>query len=190
MPADLLAEVQSRPELDTYAARLDYVTRRVAHHRTLAQRAKPAPVDPSGDALMAAMSAPTAAIPDNSVAATLKLIQEQLNALSSWSGGDLDAIGKGKGAGRKGGGKKGGGRGCKDGSSKGPSGAINGTCWACGVYGHRQSDCPAASGHPKGGKGKGGKGGKGKGGKGLYEVAWDSHASPGNHEVRFGRIGT
>jgi hypothetical protein len=106
MPAELLAEVQSRPELDTYAARLDYVCRRVAHHRTLAQRAKPAPVDPSGDALMAATSVPAAApASSDSVAATLKLIQEQLNALSNWGGGsDLDALGKGKGTGKKGGG--------------------------------------------------------------------------------------
>ena len=120
MPADLLAEVQSRPGFDTYTFRLDYVCRRVAHHRTLAQRAKPVSVDPSGDALMAAMSVPASA-PSDPLAATLKLIQEQLNALSAWggsNGSDLDALGKGKGTGRKGGGKKGGGGGGKDGGGR------------------------------------------------------------------------
>ena len=38
VPADMLAEMQTRVELDTYVARIDFVSRRVSHHRTLAQR--------------------------------------------------------------------------------------------------------------------------------------------------------
>ena len=49
VPADLLAEMQSRVALDTYAVRLDFVSRRVSHRRTLAQMAKaPLQVDASG----------------------------------------------------------------------------------------------------------------------------------------------
>ena len=58
-----------------------------------------------------------------------------------------------------------------------------------GTYGHRQSECPAAGGLPKGGKangGKGYKGGKGKGGKGLYEMARDSYAQPSGVEDSYG----
>ena len=59
VPQSLLAEMQTKVELDSYAARLEFVCRRVSYHRTLAQRTKSTSVvDSGGDALMAAMSAP------------------------------------------------------------------------------------------------------------------------------------
>ena len=85
--------------------------------------------------------------------------------------------------------------GSKGGGGKGPTGAINGSCWNCGAFGHRQSDCPAlgANGHqPHGGKSKGGgknpSKGSGKGyypkgkGKGLNEFAWDNSWSEAGYD--------
>ena len=182
--ADMLAEMQTRVELDTYVARLDFVSRRVSHHRTLAQRSKePALVDASEDALMAAMSAPTSSSdPINQLAEVVPDMQQKLQTF--WpDAGDLDALGKTGYKGKKGGGEKG--SGGKGKGEKGPNGAINGSCWNCGVFGHRQSDCPgivAGGGQQnqdKGSKNKGNKGdGKGfwtKGeGKGINEITWDS----------------
>ena len=149
-----------------------------------AQRSKePALVDASGDALMAAMSAPTrSSDPINQLAEVVQNMQQQLQAF--WpDAGDLDALGKTGSKGKKGGGAKG--FGGKGKGEKGQNGAFNGSCWNCGVFGHRQSDCPgigAGSGQQnqdKGGKNKGNKGdGKGfwsKGkGKGINEITWDS----------------
>ena len=95
---------------------------------------------------------------------------------------ELDALGQTGYKGKKGGGAKG--FGGKGKGEKGPNGAINGSCWNCGLFGHRQSDCPgirAGSGQQnqdKGGKNKGNKDdGKGfwtKGkGKGINEITWD-----------------
>ena len=129
-------------------------------------------------------------------AEAVQSLQHQLAALVSGHSGDLDALGKGKG--KKGGGFKGFGKGqgaggSKGGGSKGSSSAnINGTCWWCGVFGHRQSDCPALdarngqSDGEKGGKNKGsskgfkgnGKGSKGKG-KGINEFIGDSYYDAG-----------
>ena len=196
VPLDLLAEMQTRVELDNYASRVDFVSRRVSHHRTLAQRAKaPAPVDASGDALMAAMSAspPATGRPSDSIgtlAEAAHTMQQQLLALLPDYGnaGDLDALGKNGGKGKKGAGIQG--FGSKGGGGKGPSTAgINGACWGCGVFGHRQSECPALDARSgqqyqdKGGKSKGGKAYKGDGkefygkgkGKGINEIAWDPY---------------
>ena len=115
-PPDLLAEMQTRVELDSYASSLDFVSRRVSHHRTLVQRAKvPALVNASGDALMAAMSAPAPAAaarpaePPSGLAEAVRNIQQQLLALlpDGAYAGDLDALGKGGGKGKKGVGAKG-----------------------------------------------------------------------------------
>ena len=143
VPADLLSEMQSRVELDNYTARLDFVSRRVSHHRTLAQRAKaPALADPSGEALMAAMSAPSSSFaaprtpdPVGALAEAVQSIQQQLLACVPDYSVDLDALGKGQGDGNKGGSPKGYGKGYgnsggKGGGGKGPGGAgINDTCW-------------------------------------------------------------
>ena len=132
---------------------------------------------------MAAMSAPTSSSdPINQLAEVVWNMQQKLQAFWPYAG-DLDALGKTGYKGKKGGGAKGfGGKGIGE---RGPNGAINGSCWNCGVFGHRQSDCPgigAGGGQQnqdKGGKNKGNKGdGKGfwtKGkGKGINEITWDS----------------
>jgi hypothetical protein len=62
-------------------------------------------------------------------------IQQHLQALWPDYSGDLDALGKGKG--KKGGAAKGANNyGSKGGGGKGPMGAINGSCWNCGTFGH------------------------------------------------------
>ena len=110
VPQSLLAEMQTKIELDSYSARLDFVSRRVSYHRTMAQRLKiPAQVDASGDALMAAMSVP---VPSGSsegspgaLAETVSALQQQLFAIQSdlkSNAGDLDALGKGGNKGKKG----------------------------------------------------------------------------------------
>ena len=90
MPADMLAEMQTRVELDTFVARLDFVSRRVSHHRTLAQRSKePALVDASKVALMAAMLAPTSSSdPINQLAEVVRNMQQKLQAFSKGKKGE------------------------------------------------------------------------------------------------------
>ena len=78
----------------------------------------------------------------------------------------------GKG-GRPKGGKGGSGGGWAGGSAgdggKGFDGAINGSCWFCGEYGHRQNACPALDQRnaQRDAAGKGVKGGDKGGGKGF-----------------------
>ena len=102
VPADMLAEMQ-----DIYMARLDFVRRRVSHHRALSQRSKePALVD-------ARRSWPCRLRPASQIRST------------SWL--KFSALGKTGYKGKKGGGAKGfGGKGKGD---IGPNGAINGSCW-------------------------------------------------------------
>ena len=130
---------------------------------------------------MAAMSVPVAQEGSGgNLADMVSSLQQQVQS-DRGSPGDIDALGKGGGKGKKGGGK--GGNGVGGGSGKGVSRGINGSCWWCGVFGYRQSECPASDARngqrdaDKGGKSKGGsKGLKGSGkggkGKGLYEVGW------------------
>ena len=59
VPQSPLAEMQTKVELDSCAARLEFVCRQVSHHKTLAHRTKSPPlVDSGGDAFMAATSVP------------------------------------------------------------------------------------------------------------------------------------
>ena len=138
-------------------------------------------VDSGGDALMAAMSVPVAQeCSGGNLADMVSSLQQQVFEIQSVlaTSTPLEKVG---GKGKKGSGK--GGNGVGGGSGKGVSRGINGSCWCCGVFGHRQSECSALDSRngqrdaDKGGKSKGGsKGLKGSGkggkGKGLYEVGW------------------
>ena len=98
VPQSLLAEMQTKVELASCAARLEFVCRSDSYHRTLAQRTKfPSVVDSGGDALMAAMSD---VVPQQSsggnLADVVSSLQQQVLALQSDQGiaGDIDALGK------------------------------------------------------------------------------------------------
>ena len=122
---------------------LELVCRRVSYHRTLAHRTKSPPVgDSDGDALMAAISVPVSQeCSGGNLADMVSSLQQQVLALQSdrGSAGDIDVLGEARV--KKGGGK--GGNGVGGGSGTGVSGGINGSCWWCGVFGHRQSECTA-----------------------------------------------